>query len=261
MDADGPAVEEFLSCLSSGGARAKSAVGVPALVATEYRWFRPGLFSRTCRNPELRRAISPLPSNPAALDPGTGSPGSGLPRGAQLSHRRTDQANSRTTPRRQRLPHSMSPVPSARVQPREKKERVQRGEIRTPYPCAHCRCVGSHPGLPGRNDVARWSAVGADRRTLVFTDSRDDAAKSGCWRRAANHHSDQLRAMVRSALAERQLPDSGWVAPRLVANQPMEAGDQSTRSGGENRTLPEAVRSRGPEGATFLAPWASLLSP
>ena len=105
----------------------------------------------------------------------------------------------------------------------QKKERVQKGEIRTPIR-AHTAGASAATEVYLGEMTRRMGANRTDRKTLVFTDSRDDAAKTAAGVEA-NHHRDQLRAMVRSALTAQQLSTVDLLR-RLVANIPMEAGDE-----------------------------------
>ena len=85
----------------------------------------------------------------------------------------------------------------------QEREKFERGEIRTPI---RAHTAGASAAIEVYlGEFARQLGTGADARTLVFTDSRDDAAKTAAGV-ALNHYRDQVRQLLRSALAEPRRP-------------------------------------------------------
>lgn len=85
----------------------------------------------------------------------------------------------------------------------QEAEKFERGEIRTPI---RAHTAGASAALEVYlGEFMRRLGRGSDARTLIFTDSRDDAAKTAAGV-ALNHYRDQLRQLVRAALAARQRP-------------------------------------------------------
>lgn len=85
----------------------------------------------------------------------------------------------------------------------QEQEKFERGEIRTPI---RAHTAGASAAIEVYlGEFARQLGTGDDARTLVFTDSRDDAAKTAAGV-ALNHYRDQLRQLLRAALAEPQRP-------------------------------------------------------
>lgn len=83
----------------------------------------------------------------------------------------------------------------------QEQEKFERGEIRTPI---RAHTAGASAAIEVYlGEFARQLGTRADARTLVFTDSRDDAAKTAAGV-ALNHYRDQLRQLLRSALTEPQ---------------------------------------------------------
>ena len=81
----------------------------------------------------------------------------------------------------------------------QETEKFERGEIRTPI---RAHTAGASAALEVYlGEFMRKLGRGADARTLIFTDSRDDAAKTAAGL-ALNHYRDQLRQLIRAALVE-----------------------------------------------------------
>src|SRR5690606_32386106 len=80
-------------------------------------------------------------------------------------------------------------------------EKFERGEIRTPI---RAHTAGASAALEVfLGEFRRRLGTAADARTLIFTDSRDDAAKTAAGV-ALNHYRDQIRQLIRAALSEPQ---------------------------------------------------------
>ncbi|MFJ1510295.1 DEAD/DEAH box helicase [Cellulosimicrobium funkei] len=83
----------------------------------------------------------------------------------------------------------------------QETEKFERGEIRTPI---RAHTAGAAAALEVYlGEFLRRLGLGPDARTLIFTDSRDDAAKTAAGV-ALNHYRDQLRQLIRAALVARQ---------------------------------------------------------
>lgn len=81
----------------------------------------------------------------------------------------------------------------------QEKEKFDRGEVRTPI---RAHTAGASAAIQVYlGEFARQLGDSNDARTLIFTDSRDDAAKTAAGV-AVNHYRDQVRQLLRSALAE-----------------------------------------------------------
>jgi len=80
-------------------------------------------------------------------------------------------------------------------------EKFERGEVRTPI---RAHTAGASAAIQVYlGEFARRLGDQDDARTLIFSDSRDDAGKTAAGV-AVNHYRDQVRQLLRSALAQEQ---------------------------------------------------------
>lgn len=114
----------------------------------------------------------------------------------------------------------------------QEKEKFERGEIRTPI---RAHTAGASAALEVYlGEFTRLLGRDTDARTLIFTDSRDDAAKTAAGV-AMNHYRDQLRQLLRSALVHKQRSIVDVLLDRLrsvalTGEEKMRAEEASTKN-------------------------------
>lgn len=173
----------------------------------EYRWFWPA-GSRSPRDLEdFTTAKRKFRFSRACLDPATGQveiTTTGEP--GWVTGWVVEQVNPPAAPDPKiRIPALPDRCPACGQKGRatQEEEKFTRGEVRTPI---RAHTAGASAALEVYlGEFARRLGDGSDARTLIFTDSRDDAAKTAAGV-ALNHYRDQLRQMIRGALSAEKRP-------------------------------------------------------
>lgn len=202
VDDDGDK-SEFLAS-SSPNAPEKNPQLVFKRSRAEYRWFWPA-GGRTPRETSTftagRRSFR---FSPACFDPRTGQVIVGDVEDGWISGWVIQPANPpKPGEKKVRIPALPDRCPACGQKGRaqQETEKFERGEIRTPL---RAHTAGASAALEVYlGEFMRRLGRGADGRTLIFTDSRDDAAKTAAGV-ALNHYRDQLRQLIRAALSARQ---------------------------------------------------------
>ncbi len=204
VDADGD-TSEFLAS-SAPNAPEKNPQLVFKRSRDEYRWFWPAA-GRTPRDTGTftvgKRGFR---FASAGLDPRTGqvvvgAVEEGWVRGWVVEPTSPPKATDKAV----RIPALPDRCPACGQKGRaqQESEKFERGEIRT---AIRAHTAGASAALEVYlGEFTRRLGLGSDSRTLIFTDSRDDAAKTAAGV-ALNHYRDQLRQLIRGALAARRRP-------------------------------------------------------
>ena len=177
----------------------------------EYRWFWPA----GGRSPRDRTSFivggRKFQFSPAGLDPATGEVSVGAGHDDRYVHGFVVEPTSAATSvasspgKPVRIPSLPDRCPACGQKGRTSQEtdKFERGEIRTPI---RAHTAGASAAIEVYlGEFRRCLGGGSDARTLIFTDSRDDAAKTAAGV-ALNHYRDQVRQLVRAALAARHRP-------------------------------------------------------
>lgn len=120
----------------------------------------------------------------------------------------------------------------------QEKEKFERGEVRTPI---RAHTAGASAAIQVYlGQFARQLGDHHDARTLIFTDSRDDAAKTAAGV-AVNHYRDQVRQLMRSALAQERRHIVDILLDR-EAGRPLSA-EERQRAAEAETSLPDLWRA------------------
>lgn len=191
----------------------------------EYRWFWPGGGARPRQVDAFTAGGQRFRFKEATLDPSTGEVEVGdssedRVQGWVLQH----VPGATPLDDGVRIPALPDRCPSCGQKGRfqQEKTRFLRGEVRTPI---RAHTAGASAALQVYlGEFSRQMGRGRDARTLIFTDSRDDAARTAAGV-ALNHYRDQLRQLVRAALNEQRRPLADLFLDEL-AGVPLPEGEK-----------------------------------
>jgi DEAD/DEAH box helicase domain-containing protein len=170
----------------------------------EYRWFWPAPRRAPQHTDTFTTGSRKFRFSSASLDPRTGQLEVGPPEDGWVPGWVIEPANQlkneKTGVRIPALP-DRCPACGQKGRTSQDLEKFERGEIRTPI---RAHTAGASAALEVfLGEFRRRLGTAADARTLIFTDSRDDAAKTAAGV-ALNHYRDQIRQLIRAALSEPQ---------------------------------------------------------
>ena len=204
----------------------------------EYRWFWPSgsraprdIGAFTAGGRKFRFVKAGLDPRTGQVDVGSSEPGC-VP-GWVLQQVAPAKATDSSKVRIPALP-DRCPACGQKGRSSQEKEKFERGEIRTPI---RAHTAGASAALEVYlGEFMRRLSQDGKSRTLIFTDSRDDAAKTAAGV-ALNHYRDQLRQQIRAALSARQrsivdiLLDESRGVP-LVGDEKARAAEAKVKSVG-----------------------------
>jgi len=178
----------------------------------KYRWFWPGMGRSPQTTSTFSSGTHSFAFQPASLDPRTGCVYVG-PRVSDLVSgwviEPTVQGRTQPNPGF-KLPALPDRCPACDQRGRlsgQERERFERGEVRTPI---RAHTAGASAALEVylgefmrflNQESTEAGNRSSGAKTLIFTDSRDDAAKTAAGV-AVNHYRDQIRQLLRSSLSE-----------------------------------------------------------
>ena len=203
-DADGETSEYLAS--SSPQAPERNPQLVFKRSRDEYRWFWPGGGRAPRDTSSFTAGKRKFQFSRAGFDPRTGQVVVGDVEEGWVAGYVVQPVNPpKQSDKRVRIPALPDRCPACGQKGRAQQEveKFERGEIRTPI---RAHTAGASAALEVYlGEFMRRLGHGTDARTLIFTDSRDDAAKTAAGV-ALNHYRDQLRQLIRAALAAHQRP-------------------------------------------------------
>jgi len=170
----------------------------------EYRWFWPGAGAKPRQTSTYEILGQKFAFVRAGLDRITGQVvvnpvDDDLVSGWVLSHVKKAQDGDDEM----RVPALPDRCPACGLKGRfaQERQRFEKGVVRTPI---RAHTAGASAALAVYlREFRRQMGTGPDARTLVFTDSRDDAARTAAGL-GHTHHRDQIRQVLRGVLAERE---------------------------------------------------------
>ena len=192
---------------------------------SQYVWFWPGERpsetdpSWTKKNPRTKKTVG-FSFAPARLDPALGlvSPAFADGNGWVL---RTDAPGD---DEEQKIPALPDRCPRCDSEGWNPGDKFFSGNVRSPIR-AHTSGASQSTQLYLSQLVRSMGKTPADSRTIVFTDSRDDAARTSAGV-GLNHYRDVIRQLTQQILADGPL-DIGDVVERGARMQPLNAAEQS----------------------------------
>jgi DEAD/DEAH box helicase domain-containing protein len=195
--------EEYLSS-SSPNAPEKNPQLVFKRGRRDYRWFWPSAGRTPRETASFAAGTRNFTFTKASLDPRTGRVDVGH-QDPELVEGWVVQPKKQLTPEEARtivIPALPDRCPACDQRGRaagQDKEKFERGEVRTPI---RAHTAGASAAIEVYlGEFTRRLGQGADSKTLIFTDSRDDAAKTAAGV-AINHYRDQVRQLLRSSLLQ-----------------------------------------------------------